>query len=129
MHPQVIHSIPGRLRIHIPALKKVNVDQQEVVTAILSGFRTPQFILDTNVNYVSGNLLVIYDNKISSESQVLNWIDDIKNIAEHILFKFFTLEKNKLDKAKSELMQFLKTESAKGCILDRGINIPDEIWN
>lgn len=129
MRPQVIHSIPGRMRIHIPALKKVNVDQQEVVTVLLNGFKMPHFILDVNVNYISGNLLVTYKDKISSESQVLNWIDDIKRIAETIFYKFYNIDKNKIEKTKAKLLQFLSTESEKGSILDREINIPNEIWN
>lgn len=57
MEFSVRHSLPGRLRLHVPALHGPSVQGD----AVLSGLRGLSTILDVRVNYASSSVIIDYD--------------------------------------------------------------------
>lgn len=129
LRPRVIHRLPGRLRIHVPALKKVNPSFHDIANILLKGFQLPGSFEFIKVNYISANLLIVYDAKGISESKVLDWVFDVRNLIEEIIVKFSEVEEDKIQSSENKLYDFFKTESAKGTLIDRKFVIPNEIWN
>jgi len=129
MRPRVIHRIPGRLRIHVPALKKVQPEYNEIVDSIFTKSHLPEGIEQTKVNFITGNILVNYDLNETNEKNTLNWVFDIKKIAEYIFLKFLDLEKEKMNITKEKLLDYFKKISSNGIIMNKKFTIPDEIWN
>jgi hypothetical protein len=51
MRPRVIHRLPGRMRIHIPALKKVTPEFAKITKSLLKGFKLPENFKSADVNF------------------------------------------------------------------------------
>ena len=129
MRPRVIHRIPGRLRIHVPALKKVLPEYNDIVDSIFVKSHLPEGIEQTKVNFITGNILVNYDLNETNEKHTLNWVFDLKKIAEYIFIKFMDLEEEKIKTTKEKLLAYFKQISSNGIIMNKNFTIPDEIWN
>jgi hypothetical protein len=129
MRPRVIHRLPGRMRIHIPALKNVNSNFHEIATVLLEGFQLPEYLDDVQVNYITGNILVYFQYDKITEGQVMNWIFDIKSIVEKMFFKFLNMDDEEIKTAHSALYEYLSNASKNGHLIDEEFKIPDEIWN
>jgi hypothetical protein len=129
MRPRVVHRLPGRLRIHIPALKNVSPDFHEIATALLRDFHFPKGVDDASVNYVTGNILVEYNRDYMPEAEILKWIIDIKNIVAVIFMKFISMHNGEMEKARIKLTHYLKTASQNGTVIDKTFKIPHDVWN
>lgn len=129
MRPRVIHRIPGRLRVHIPAIKKVNGNFHEISTLLLNGFRFPDNFKEVNVNYITGNILIKYEFRELTERDVLDWLFEIKYIVERIFHKFVNMDDDEIKIAHNKLMSFLQQGSKNGILLNEDFQIPNEIWN
>jgi len=129
MRPRVIHRIPGRLRLHIPALKKVEAEFQEVSNLLISDFHLPAGIKLARINYISGNIVINYDPDITDERHVLVWILDVKKIFETTFLQFDKMDEQRIQNSVNKLKEFLKSVSNNGTIIDQTFKIPDEIWH
>jgi len=129
MRPRVIHRIPGRLRIHVPALKKVQPEYNDIVDSIFTKSHLPDGIEQTKINFITGNILVKYDLNEISEKNSLNWIFDIKKIAEDIFLKFLNLNDEEIIITKNKLLEYFKHVANNGTIISKGFTIPHEVWN
>ena len=129
MRPRVIHRIPGRLRIHVPALKKVQPEYNEIVDSIFTKSHLPEGIEQTEVNFITGNILVNYNFNETNEKNTLNWVFDIKKIAEYIFLKFLDMEEERTNTTKEKLLDYFKQISSNGIIMNKNFTIPDEVWN
>ena len=129
MRPRVVHRIPGRLRLHIPALKKVESDFQEVSDTLISDFHLPAGIKLARINYISGNIVINYNPDITNERHVLVWILDVKKIFETTFLQFEKMDEERIQNSVFKLKEFLKSVSNNGTIIDQTFKIPDEIWN
>ncbi len=129
MRPRVIHRLPGRIRVHIPALKKVDDRFQEIVSVLLKGFTLPEHFNQVKITYATGSILVTYKHDKISERQIMNWVFDVKNIAESILMKFIDTDNEKISNKSIKLISYLEKASREGQIIDKKFRIPDEIWS
>lgn len=66
------HAIDGRIRIHVPEVKKSGVTARQT-TARLMGF---DGIVNVNANPVTGNVLINYDTGRISEGEVFQVLRD-----------------------------------------------------
>lgn len=73
---QVVHSLPGRLRLHIPYIKKIPKEWhiEENYFTIAQKIRG---ITNVDVCYQTANALVIYDKDILSENDVVKIFKDM----------------------------------------------------
>lgn len=78
---KVIHKLPGRLRIKVPNMNKVNKDVVSYEKYLTEAINILPGIKDVNYNYISGNILLTYDTKVTCEKQVLVWLDKIWEIS------------------------------------------------
>ncbi len=73
--PKVIHSIPGRVRISVPVLKKIPAHLQpqswEHSLIKVAG------ITSASCNYTSGNLLIHFDPETTSQQKILFWLNNV----------------------------------------------------
>jgi len=129
MRPRVVHRLPGRLRIHIPALKKVDSEFHEISETLLYKFHLPEGIEIAKVNYISGNIVVNYDISITDERNVLIWILGIKKIFESAFMHFGKMKEDKIQNSVKKLQEYINSVSNNGTIIDQNFRIPDEIWN
>lgn len=86
MDISVCHALPGRIRLHVPALYGPSVQGD----AILSGIRRLNGILDVRVNYTSSSVVIKYDEDYQPFAEQLliqlaaSSIDDIARYLNEI---------------------------------------------
>lgn len=78
--PRVIHSIPGRLRLHIPILKKFGERYRNWALMICELIGEPDGIDDVSPSLVTGTVLLYYDHNKLSEQEILNFISSLGKI-------------------------------------------------
>ena len=129
LKPRVVHKIPGRLRVHIPALRHVSTEFQSIVDVLISKFSYPDGIEKVTANYITGNLLILYNKNVIQESDVLIWLSDLSEITGQIWIKFRNSTNGNSEEVGKNLLNFFVKESKNGNILDKNFIIPDYVWN
>ena len=78
--PRIVHRLPGRLRLHIPALKHVDPTQRDWallwrdVLGGLAGFQSVE------VNLVTANVLIHYDPDQLPERELIDFLEDVDRL-------------------------------------------------
>ena len=78
--PRVVHSIPGRLRLQVPLLKKVGHERRGWIQLICSLLKFPEGIKDVTVSRVTGTVLLHYDSALVSEKEILSFISSVSRV-------------------------------------------------
>lgn len=75
---QVIHSIPGRIRIKLPGLgrfsDKVKGDFNAFVPYKLKGIES------MSVNFINSTVLIHYDEEVTNPGQITSWLNRLREI-------------------------------------------------
>ena len=72
---RIVHRLPGRIRIHIPALKKLPEKWWIYRKPSIELIRMKKGIEKAEVQPVSGSLLIEYDPELIDEAGVLEWLE------------------------------------------------------
>jgi hypothetical protein len=129
LKPRVIHRLPGRLRVHIPALRQVTADFQNIVDVVVTKFSYPSGIEKVTINYITGNLLIHYNQKFIQENSVLEWISGLSMITGQIWMRLKNCTNGDVKSVGQNLLNYFIDNSKKGNILDKNFIIPDYVWN
>ncbi len=78
--PRVIHSIPGRLRLHIPMLKKFGQRYRNWALVICELINEPDGIEEVSPSLVTGTVLLHYDHNKLTEAEIVNFISSLGKI-------------------------------------------------
>ncbi len=78
--PRVIHSIPGRLRLQVPLLKKLGGEYQDWTQLICSLLEVPDGIEEVSASHVTGTVLLFYDSTFVSEKEILSFISSLSRV-------------------------------------------------
>ena len=78
--PRVVHSIPGRLRLKVPLIKKVDIKHRHWTQLLCSLLQLPEGINDVSVSHVTGTVLLHYDSKLVSEQEILSFITSLSRV-------------------------------------------------
>ena len=77
LHPRIAHRLPGRVRIHLPALKRLASLNGDVTTPIENYLSLPIGVETVSVNTRSGSVLVCYRTGTLSESEVFQRVQSL----------------------------------------------------
>ena len=76
----VVSDLPGRLRLKVNNYKKIPKEAQLYQNYAIEAVKKIEGINNVQFNFVIGTILIEYDvNKISSK-EVVDWINQIKNL-------------------------------------------------
>jgi len=125
----VVHRLPGRVRVHIPALRQISTDFQKIVDALLTKFSFPESIEEVTINYITGNLLIHYDKNRIAEKDVLAWLIDLSTITGEIWLRFSDSSNGDVEKTGNNLLHYFLKASKNGNILDKNFIIPNYVWS
>lgn len=93
----ILHSMPGRVRLHIPQATKIPKEWQleEIYFEVAKNIRGVKNIRFT---YITGNALVEYDPEITSEKEVLKTLNGMARMAVRHLDQLKRFGPDKKDK-------------------------------
>jgi hypothetical protein len=71
---RIIHSLPGRMRIHIPLLEKLPSPWHEYAEPVAGVVKIKRGIQDVTIQPISGRVLIIYKPELIGEQQIKEWL-------------------------------------------------------
>jgi len=80
VRPRIVHRLPGRLRLHIPALKHVDPKERDwpllwrEVLGGLAGFQSVE------ANLVTANVVIRYDPDRLPEQDLIQFLEDVDRV-------------------------------------------------
>ena len=78
--PRVLHSIPGRMRLHFPLLKRLGTQYLRWADVLCKLLNTPEGIENVSSSHVSGTILLHYDPETLTEKEILSFIFAISRV-------------------------------------------------
>ncbi len=126
---EVLHTLPGRLRLHVPLLKRIASDFTPTLETIEELLFTVPGIITVTPNYISGNMLIIYDDKSINTKSIINCLHVIWKTLVTNRSYIMDVDEKKLDITTKKIIKYLKDENIHLVNIIGEIRIPDEIWN
>ena len=71
---RIIHSLPGRMRIHIPLLEKLPPPWHEYAEPVAGLVKMKRGIQDVAIQPISGRVLIIYTPDVIGEREIKDWL-------------------------------------------------------
>jgi len=95
--PRVVHRLPGRMRIHFPALERLSSRWQRYSAPVADLVKIKQGIQNTNIQPATGNVLITYDTDTLGEKDILNWLESIVKIFLNNIRNYSSLSEDNLE--------------------------------
>ncbi len=95
--PRVVHRLPGRMRIHFPALERLSSRWHHYSAPIAELVKIKQGIQNTNIQPATGNVLITYDTDTLGEKDILNWLESIVKIFFNDIRNYSSLSEDNLE--------------------------------
>jgi hypothetical protein len=73
-HYQVIHHVPGLVRLSVPSLRRASLAELKALAKELKRELIPGKVLDVRANPLTGNVTLTYD---AAELDILSWVDTL----------------------------------------------------
>ncbi len=84
LRPQVVHRLPGRLRVHLPALRRLPDSHLPLLEVIEGVLTVPVEILSARACSTTGNVLLIYNVEAVDEEELVGYVHGISRmLANH----------------------------------------------
>ena len=71
---RTVHRLPGRLRIHIPLLEKLDSKWHAYTALVTDVVRIKKGINDVHIQPISGRVLIFYETERIGETEIKQWI-------------------------------------------------------
>ena len=78
--PRVLHSIPGRMRLQFPRLKRLGEQYLRWADVLCELLKTTEGIENVSSSHVSGTILLHYDLETLTEKEILSFISAISRV-------------------------------------------------
>ena len=110
--PRVVHNLPGRVRIHFPALERLSSRWHRYSAPVAELVKIKQGIQNTNIQPTTGSVLITYDADMLGQKDVFNWLDSIATIVKNNVRNYTSLSERNfeslLNRVKIQLMALEK---------------------
>jgi Heavy metal associated domain 2 len=128
LKPRVVHSLPGRLRVELPALRRIPEESAPLAEAVIGELWYPKAITSLKVTILTGNVLVVYDAEAMTEEDVLRIIQGMVNFTIANWDRFGSVPPDELPGILGRLRDALTREGDGTPILNEEVSIPDDVW-
>lgn len=72
---RIKHRIPGRIRIHIPALEKMPSEWHALSDTVQALITSKEGISEARIEPISGSVILRYRAEVIDDREVLNWLE------------------------------------------------------
>jgi hypothetical protein len=125
--PRVVHRLPGRLRIHIPLLRRLQREHQGLADAVGALLTAPDGIEQVTVSLDSGNALLLFDQQQLTEGEVLDYLRGVLEIFLRHRERFAQVPTERLPAVVSRLEPVLRDAVRRKLSLRTDIEIGDDV--
>lgn len=128
LKPRVVHSIPGRLRLHSPLLKRARLENKEWVTLVSELINIPDGIDEVKTSVTTGSILLQYDSKKLTETEIVSFISSLTKIFQTHRQEFERLFEEHPSVIKDRLRSWLQNALSHRLHLDEQLRIPTDVF-
>jgi len=128
LKPEVVHSLPGRLRVQIPLLKSVPPQWRPVADSLPRLLRVPEGIESVDFTPATGSLLFEYDQSALAERDVRNWIDAVVRTVIRYQDKFAKLKPADVPAVVERLEAALRGAVGRNAVVDEETLNLEGVW-
>ena len=126
---KIVHSIPGRLRVHIPAIKYAPESADSIQEQLIRLIKIPDGIRTVESNNISGNLVIEFDiNSITNEG-VIDYLSALLSMVSRYYKRLSELPSEKISGVLIRLESVLKESIESQDNLTANLKIPDHVWS
>ncbi len=125
--PRVLHRLPGRLRVHLPWLKKVTGNRSEIIDLLTALFTVPDQIREVSTDHVSGNILILYDAASVKEDEVLGYLSALFEVILRNRERLEAQPADRLYARRGQLVEFVKTSLDGSLGLNPHLTVPQRL--
>lgn len=125
--PRVLHRLPGRLRVHVPSLKKIPSERSDLADLIAALITIPDEIREVRPDLVTGNALILYDADRAREDQILDYVNALLEIILRNRGRLDGVSTDRLAELRDRLVEFVRSSLTPGLVIDSRLVVPDEL--
>ncbi|XGU47944.1 HMA2 domain-containing protein [Fusobacterium necrophorum subsp. funduliforme] len=111
---EIVHSIPGRLRLFVPGLSKIPEEMRKHEHYTTDLILSKEGIQSIEYSYLTNKVLIHYDEKVIQDKEIVSWMNAVwKIIVDHSdLYEKMTLRE--IEKNLDRFYELLKKELRRG---------------
>ena len=128
IRPRVVHSLPGRARIHVPALQKLPPGSDVSQGAIDKLSLLFPGVVSVSASSISGNILVAYLPAQITERHILNGLQNFGRALLRYRQKLTQLKPDDFEKVLERLAILFQGSDLNLLATNKEVEIPDDIW-
>jgi len=121
MKPRVVHRLPGRVRLRLPALTRIPDVHRLVVAQCLQRACLPEGLHTLRADLLTGSMLIRYDPERLDEQAVLTWVETLARAVESQMGRLLELPPERRATAADVLRQTVEQALDRGVPLGPGI--------
>ncbi|MGO9311111.1 MAG: HMA2 domain-containing protein [Syntrophobacteraceae bacterium] len=126
--PKVIHRVPGRLRVSVPAIRRIPSQFNGMADRLMDKVRLANGIKTVDLNFISGNVLIHYHVNQTDEAGVMRWLNDLYVFLVNIQKRIAKLPESAKQKAASQVFGYLENADSDCIDLEKKEAIVEAIW-
>ena len=128
LRPQVVHRLPGRLRLRIPALRRLAGEPNQPGLVWRDLRIGPNRIDMIEVNLTTGSVLIHYRSKELTEDELLGFLRAVNRLALKHWNRLTTVPAADLPAVLERLAQAVGMATSQRLALKGDIQIPNHVW-
>ena len=129
LRPRVEHSLPGRLRLRIPALKRIPEDWGGASVLLERLFRVPDGVGYVKVDLRSGSVLIGYDQNRTTQDDILAFLGGVTALLRDHWRDFGAVPEDGIDAMADRLESWLRHVANTQAFLKHKLTIPEDVWS
>lgn len=126
---EVLHNIPGRLRLGISKLKNVSPELRPATETIEELLASIPGVKSITPNYITGSLLILYDQEVINKESIISSIQVIWKTLVTNRKQLSEVDQSEIKDVIKKIIDFLEKENIDISSILGEVKIPDEIWN
>lgn len=126
--PKVIHRVPGRLRVSVPAIRHIPEQLNGMANRLLDKVRFAKGIKTVDLNFISGNVLIHYHVNQTDEAGIMRWLNDLYVFLVNIQKRIAKLPESEKQKAALQVFGYLENPDSGRIDLEKKEEVVEAIW-
>jgi hypothetical protein len=128
LRPTVVHRLPGRLRLRIPAIKQLGPAQQDCALLWRDLLESVREIESVEVNLTTGSALIRYKADSLTEDALLGLLNSVNRFVLRQWDRLSATPPAALPRVLKQLERVATKALRQRPVLDDDIEVPDDVW-
>ena len=128
LRPRIVHRLPGRLRLCLPALKQIDHVQREWAFIWRDLLGSPAEIETVEVDLSTGSLLIRYHADQLTEAELLAFLQAVNRLALGYWDRLAATDPAELPRVLRRLVRAIRAGTHHRLVFDDKFEIPEDVW-